>query len=622
MCSGKEFLPVMPKTTALRATPSSVQVPQAGHGPVPDQARHASRLVQQTTAKAPGRLGTTDQPVPDPARPPGVCAAHDGTPDSLQAWLGQPLAINYLPAGRSPLEGLVPRPKQPLSGPDLEDDNWLAVDCKKPEFLETFNALLQERRSVEARHGEFCFAPLTTTLRNMQIFIGHILEGRQFHDPLRAQEREALVWATARTEALLQAGVPYKKTVFLTVAFLTLCEIMTDRQVLGPVHEGLPEACRRRLSRVEWRPPHAAGLIHCGPPDETLYGASLDPGMVAALSWGGNNPAGASETGALFAAHVHPAVWFTLSGMVNDDQLLIYPSFQALGIADFCDFGHLAMHPVGMLTEHALNADGEMMSPLEFAIHDMQHMSGMGIIGDPDCQETTDGMDVWRRSDRRLGWRCLLLDQIPPRLAGLNLKPALQLLLFQMFHEFGPKVFPQRLQDQEGQGFFACVHELADVRRIKQAGYPADCRAITDREAAVAALWTVHVFDYWKGAQYQRLTAAALDSCAHACVDHALPILDRHLDFIRHNRAALRGLFADPAHCRLAIDKEGVAEWSCLPEFEGMQGGVLFATMHWRSGLQHLDYTDIAYFSALRSAPLYQKMADRFGARLPPRLFS
>ena len=191
MCSGKEFLPVMPKTTALRDTPSSVQVAQAGHGPVPDMARHASRLVQQTTAKAPGRLGTTDQPVPDPARPPGVCTAHDGTPDSLQAWLGQPLAINYLPAGHAPLEELVPRPKQPLSGADLEDDKWLAVECKKPEFLATFHALLQERRSVEERHEEFCFPPLKTTLRNMQIFIDHLLEGRQFHDPLRAQETEA-----------------------------------------------------------------------------------------------------------------------------------------------------------------------------------------------------------------------------------------------------------------------------------------------------------------------------------------------------------------------------------------------------------------------------------------------
>ena len=434
---------------------------------------------------------------------------------------------------------------------------------------------------------------------------------------LTAQEDQALAWAGERAAALFQAGAPYKRTVCLTVACLTLVEIITDRLVLGPLLEELPEASRRqRVRRLELQ--SWPGMApKAGKYRVATCAEVLDPAMVAALSWGGNNPDGACETDTLFAEKAHRNVWATLACLVNDDSLLIYPSFQPLGIVDFGQFGHLPLHPVGLTTEYALNADGLLRSPLEFAVHDMAHMGELYTVGAPRYQAITQGPAAWHRCDRRLGWRCLLRDRIPQSLAPLKLGPALDLLLFQMLHEHGPDDFPRRLLAADGQGFCYCLRRLAEVRRCGRLAYTASDLAITDREAALAALWAASLFMTWQRTDFGPLTDETLAACAQQFLDHGVPRLDQHLDFIRDNRPALRRLFASPPHCYSLSFEESRFSWHWDTAFHGQQGGVLFDSDHENGGPGYLDYTDVAYFFVRSFPVMYQRMAARFGPALP-----
>ena len=258
-------------------------------------ASHDGRLVKNSTDSACKRLGLAGEPVPSLGAAPFDPVPRDQGRAAVMAFLGQPLPVNYHPDGRSPLDGLVPLPRHRLTGAHLEKYRWLGGQCQAPASTDPFRLLLVKRRLVEERREDFCFAPLKVTLRNMQTFIGHILAGKQFDGPLTAQEARAMIWARQRTAALLEAGAPYKKTVSLAIAFLTLCEIITDRQVLIPLRESNPEAFDRHVERVtDWS--YKPGSAADGKEPGLFSAAALDPLMVAALSWSGNNPATGGPT--------------------------------------------------------------------------------------------------------------------------------------------------------------------------------------------------------------------------------------------------------------------------------------------------------------------------------------
>ena len=528
-------------------------------------------------------------------------------------WLGQPLPINYYPHGRSPLEGLVPPPPHLLTREKREEDHWLAKTCKEPDYLWIFGQLLEERKTVEARLEEFCFAPLKVTLRNMQTFITHIREGKQFQGPLTDKEDQALAWAAARTAGLLQAGAPYKRTVFLAIALMTLCEIITDRQVLGPLLEREGDARARRLVRMtQWS--GRLGLAAQGDP-AGCPAARLDPAFVATLSWGGNNRRGNSETEWLFDAHDFR---FTeaLCRHVHDQNLLIYPGFQELDIDDFCHFGHLALHPVGLITSYALSADGVMMSPLQFAAHDLNHLDTLAAIGKPEYQAVTEARFFGRRSDKRLAWRSLLLDQVPACLAPLNMEAALHLLIFTVFHETFLHKAIECFLSSAGQAFVACFLKLAMAGRYFYTSFSRPYQKVTDKEAAMAALWAVRVWHCWQATGYGQPGAATLERCAYSFVDKDLPQLHQHLDFIDHNRGPLRRLFADSGRFSAGM-KDGHYYLGVGAVFDNPYIDAFFESYNAHSGLHNIDYTDIVYFAARLSPAMTGTLARRFGATLP-----
>ena len=584
-----------------------------GHdAPVSCQVLKGQRQVDDTTAIAAKRIPypAQSQPVPD-------------SEARIRDWLGRPLPVNYYANGRSPLEGLVPLPRHTLTRACREEDLWLRDTCKQSGYLEAFNALLEERQAREARHEDFCLAPLKTTLRNMQTFIGHIRSGQQFDGPLTDKEDQAMAWALEKARAFEKAGAPYKKTVYLALAFLVLYEIITDRQVLDPLAQQRPDARERlQLDRVtDWS--SRLGLLEPREEDDELLSAALlDPVKVTQLCWGGINPDAESETAVLFG-QIYTDDLRDLAARVDDPDLLIYPSFQELDIEDFCRLSHLPLHPVGMTTDYAQGADGIMESPLAFAFHDLDHMRTLADIGNRQLQARGEIQYLLTHCDSRLSWRCLLLDRLPARLAPLRLEPALTLLLFQLFHENMPLAAVTYGLDAGRRAFVWCLDTLAQARRGDRNGYTARYQSVTDAQALLATGWCLRLWALWKKEGQGPLSDRLLDGCARQFVDQDVPRLRQHLGFVRDHWASLRQFFSGPDYAALCFGKNGrvCVRLKSSRLFAGQGGHLLFESWNPFSGLCHLDYTDVTWFTALLSPMMCRQLARRFPAMPEPDFF-
>ena len=475
----------------------------------------------------------------------------------------------------------------PPGRPKLRNDDWLDNSCRKADSVRFIEQQLKRRRQLEAQHKEFTFAPLITTLKNMQLFIRHIRSGAQFRAPLTPGEHEALALLEKQTATLVQAEAPYKRTVQLAMKLLAVCEELTDTRVLNPLEEQQPAFFDQYCLRL------------------------ADPGSMNKVRKGDHSDA-SPDSDDLWVGGID------FTSYLNNTGLLLYPSFQSLELGDFCRSGHLAMHPVGMITTYAHNADGLMRSPLTFAMHDLGHMITQGAVGSgcaaPGLMPSVLQIPCWR-----LAWRQLLLDKLPQRPPFEAWQPALTLLLFQLFHELNPSCSLHYL-DTGYSAFLGCLHKLARVRRHDRAGYSNSFRQVTDTQAAMAALWTVRLWERWQAAG-GKLTADQLDSHAQRFMAVEAPGLQQHLHFIAQHRGALRQLFTDNAQW---IDYQKDSQRTVIHALaDGVyrrQPLILFDSSDPRSGLCHLDNTDLAYFSALRSPRLRRKIQQKTGTSLPADL--
>ena len=578
----------------------------------PQAVPSGQRQIRQLEPAAQPRVALVPRkrPVTQDASGPGKLA-------DIRAQLGLPLSINFYASGHSPLDGLVPDPPCPLSAGLLEKDDWLAKDCQQPDSLDAFRRLLAERCEREARGDEFCLAPLLTTLRNMCRFIDHITAGHQFDGRLTAKEHQALAWTREQACALEAAGAPYRRTVCLALAFMSLCEVMAGRQVLDPLAAARPAAFARYVHRVtgwsrhlEQDAPAVAG--------RALPVAALDPLKVSIEVAAGHQRTGDSPWSEPFDHCGLCRLWDSLYDYLGTPHLLLYPSFEPLDLADFCQLSHLGLHPVGLMTRHALNADGVMMAPLGFACHDLWHVQLQEELGAPRYQSDDRIQAALCRRDRRLGWRSLVLDQLPAGLAALHLEPALELLLFQLIHECQARQAVADYLEQGSDSFVRCLGCLARARREDCRGYGQRYSAVTDSEAAMATLWTLRLWRSWQAAGFRPLAADRLQAFAQTFVDKDLPRLREHLDFVGRHWPALRQLFA--GFFGSQTNEDGHFQVRFTPGFKDVLDiELMFASFHAPSGLSHLDYTDMAYFVALQSPALCQQMADHLGIALPCR---
>ena len=500
------------------------------------------------------------------------------------------LPINFFASTYRPPDSLVPKPR--LS-PTLKNDIWTSHRFQQPRYLPWIERQLELRRQTEQENGEYCFKPLLTCLENMQIFIGHIQAGKQFNAPLTPDESRVLADLSIKTTLLVQAGVPYKRTVRLALALTTLCELITTRQVFRALSEQEPG-----LFREEW--------IRNRP-------IRITPDEVTSLFWSEGPPGPLSAHQKNLACELGFAVEILLEDMINDNNLFVFPSFQALNLPDFCRFSHLPVHPVGLTTDYALNADGYMMSPLRFAEHDIIHMHSLRHAGLRHSLATT-----FYHPDLRLALRQLLLDRLPGPLAALQLAPALELLLFELFHERSPCSATQHLENSAKENFRFFLTEMAKARRQDRSNYSEDYQQITDARMAMASLWAVRL---WQCGQTlgMPLTPDQLTACLETFLATDLPLLQEHLGFFERHRALLRQLF----FTRFGDCLDDNDEWMVYvddPAFKGLEVRKLFQTELRGYGLSHLDNTDLFYFEATEQPEIRHIMQQKTGAPVPPAL--
>ncbi|MCY4473254.1 MAG: hypothetical protein OXC07_10640 [Kistimonas sp.] len=580
-------------------------VPPGGTTSSPTQ--YAGRSVQQLSANDENTAATVTScfpSLPEPGTAPAALLPDDAPLPfaSFVDFKNSQLPVNYRSDDFVPLEKRIAPPAfmEELQE-KLDKDPWWSEKSWKPGTLDEIKTLLQERQAVEARGDEFEFKPLLTTLKNMKIFIEHIQTGKQFDGELTPEEKDALTRLAQATEQLVTAErAPYKRTVCLALSLVILCEIVTRRQVLRA--DVLASPALKSLAATAFLGNEISDRVH----------------LLAALPL--NEAAdGRSQKGrpARPDKLLEDTLRQALRHRIHDPQVLLYPSFHPMTVADFCRFGHLPVYPVGLTTSYVQAADGALMSPLEFAHHDLSHSydltSGRNASG---SLPRMSAEAAFCSSEKLLCLRRMLLDELPVQLSGHISLRARELLFFQLIHEQSPGQSAHIISTSPSP-FVSCLRTLEPPRRGDQLAYEPAYRNITDTEAAMAALWTVRLWEHWQAADFQPLPPDQLEACARQFLATDLPQLEQHLRFCEDHRGALRWLFVATAEDhRLGQNNHHVCTTTYDPQDEDTDL-VLFLSYDPTSGLCNRDHTNLAYFTTLRFPEYRQRMTSATGCPVP-----
>ena len=443
------------------------------------------------------------------------------------AWIAvEAREINVIPLERPVFERTMPKPPEPARDRVLSfvPDSTLGELLQKPgTSLAWYHAQLRKRARAKAAGQIFRLPALRPTLENMRLFLASLLAGDQFAEPLTASERRALERVDREAERLLADRVPYRRTVLLSFVFGALYELLVQTRILRP--ENGPLCPLSDLLSFCF-----AGCDESGN-SRKLRADAIDPELVVSCFWGGLNPGGPDETCCLLDGEFF--VSQNLCPLLDNEELLLYPSWQPLDLLDFCRFGHLPVYPIGLITDYAANADGLLHTPLQFMVHDLAHV----LQG--ETFRHLRGVHPLEKPDNRCAFRQLVLDNLPAPLAPWHLHRALVLLVFELLHE-ASVVKSMRALDEKG--FVRLMLVQARARREHWYHYSASYQGITDRQGAAAALWIHRLFGHWQASDL-RLSGRQLDAFARQFVAQELTQLQWHLEYVEQHRASLRELF-------------------------------------------------------------------------------
>ena len=567
----------------------------------------------------------TSADLPHPAFP--VCRAGDATvtvqPHSRR-WVtrlpaadsspGQPTwvpvrkrEVNPLIIGRPAFESLIPVPPNAEKLKLLEDRFLKGTLQKDPEGLTWYTQEVARRQEMEQHNQVYTLPALRPTLENMRTFIAHLLADYHFDEPLNDAERRALQTVDAEAKTLLDLNIPYKRTVVLSCLFATLYDLLAQQRVLEPLakHKGesafMRGYCYPALLPFRFVSRGADGF----PQDKSLPVANIDPESVLSCRWQGLHPRGPDENAFLFAAEY--AMSDFIPEILENQSVLLYPSWEPLGVEDFCGFGPLPVYPLALVTDYAMNADGSMHSPLSFMVHDIGH------VDEGQSFRQLNGSRPLDKPENRCVFRQLMLDSLPESLAGpFQLEKAMHLLVFILLHEKFIKVANSTLEDKS---FVGLMRSQAEVRRELWCDHSRDYQGITDDQGTIAALWMHRLFRQQESSG-TRLTPAQLDAFTRRFMATDLVQVQWHLEYIDKHWDALRELFLSEAREDTLPCTAGTQpnrRFLCTnTACAGLRSTILF---EWRDphGGCCVDYSDVMYFDYLHQDGGAEKMEQATG---------
>ncbi|MCY4471406.1 MAG: hypothetical protein OXC07_01100 [Kistimonas sp.] len=421
-------------------------------------------------------------------------------------------------------ERMMPKPVKDIAC-QLLPDPILKKTLQDPQAsVALYHQEVNNRETTEAKNGEYCFAPLKVTLHNMEKLTVHMLDNAHFPQPLAPDERDALLALQMHIRRLIVLGAPYQRTVQLALLMCILQEIMTERHVIAPLRE---------TQSPLWRQGHLTTGSFWHERPGCLSATQVDTAGIPLeealrCHWNGMNGLGQPDANSELS--IGPMT-STLMRLLEERRVFLYPSFAPLDVADFCGFGHLPVYPLGMMSAHALNADGEMHTPLAFFRHDAFH-AGTDPLG-----ACLDGTGPLENIQNRLGFQQLVRGSLPGALHE-RLNYALEMVLFFLFHEEGVARARSLLEHKSFLGLF---RDICRVRRRENLGYSPAYRAVTDAQALLACVWVYRVYTHCCAYPHEPgISANSLVS--RFIAQDALPLLE-HQRFLDRHREVLHEYF-------------------------------------------------------------------------------
>ena len=517
-------------------------------------------------------------------------------------------AVNRTQGGASSepawFERLIPPPEQDMTA-SVAPDPVISQTLEHPALsLDFYYAQLAQRIRQEAQQQEYTCEPLLVTLENMRRLTGHILADCQFPQPLTLEERTAFIKLRGHIEELIRLKAPYKRTVQLVFVMCVLQEMMVARHIAGPLRQSQSALFfRGRFNDTSFFYQGAGG-------ERREYPARVMPLQQAfAHRFGDLLLDGCKEGPEGLLSDCSQAD--TLLRLLEDPRLLLYPSFAPLDPENFCRFGHVPVYPLGMMTAHALNADGSMKTPLKFLAHDLLHTS----IN--KTWQFLGGAHPLEAIGCRLGFRQLVLDGLPDVLKEQQLERALVLVLFFLFHE--ESVDRSRHIMEKGSALLL-LEQICKVRREHRFDYPPAYRNISDCQAWLACLWVYRVYHACRACP-DGVLAAVPEALVTDFSRRVLPALLAHEAFLNKHSASLHDWFLSRSF-ELSYSKGSPEflypdEESHVPGYTGKRVLLQRELDPDAEGIER--NTDLAYFLTLLSDPACTLMEQRLGDKLPER---
>ena len=198
---------------------------------------------------------------------------------------------------------------------------------KKPDSIRLFSNEIERRKELESAGEIYTLPALKITVQNMKGFVKHILAGKQFNEALGDNERDTFERLLSEINELNEDNPEYKKTIKLSA----ILSILHDLSIQKHVSFDNSMYIRKRIYKQSYDSHHSQLY------DEFEYLKQIS--------------------------------------MLDNQDVILFPSFQPLSLTDFIEFSHNSFCPLGLLSYYLASADGNKMTPYYFFEHDIAHCS-------------------------------------------------------------------------------------------------------------------------------------------------------------------------------------------------------------------------------------------------------
>ena len=248
----------------------------------------------------------------------------------------------------------------PDNSPKLFEETAFESIFEVPdESVSWYRNEVKKRKEIEDQGGVYSLAVLNTTLKNMILFVDHILSEKQFKSNLTDSEREGFELLSFDLKALDDQKNPsYKEIVILSYKLTLLHEMSIYRRIIAPLEKPDVEPVNNdeHDGYMEFKMNHHYVMSY------HIFSNHLTHKDLYILPY----EESCSDCSVLGDSR--------FKALLDNQNVILFPSFQPIDIDNFARFGHIPVYPIGLMTDYYLNADGTMNSPINFYDHDMIHI--------------------------------------------------------------------------------------------------------------------------------------------------------------------------------------------------------------------------------------------------------